>query len=229
MNLNNKHALVVCSTNTVGDVLIKRFRKENWTVSQTTRTKGLIGNHYYLDLKSDKSILKFAKAINSGVKIDVLVFLCGVLGAQSLIEKSNSEILSEFQINAISQIKIVKCLLNHFSGDGRVIFLNSIAAFNGSFDPVYAASKASIIGFIKSMAKYGPATIRFNAVASGLIEDSKMAEKFTLDDFERHKIETPTGFHNSSKEIAEIIFDICGVNWRNMNGQVIHVNGGRYL
>ena len=107
--------------------------------------------------------------------------------------------------------------------------MNSISAFNGSYDASYAASKAAIIGFIKSMAKNGPNTIRFNAIAPGLIEDSKMARQFTVEDFDRHKSETPTGLHNDSSKIADIVFDICGPSWINMNGQVIHINGGRYV
>ena len=182
-----------------------------------------------MDISCEDSISSFTSSIKSGLKIDSLIFLCGVLGSKSLENKSFLHIDEDFNINAISQIKIVKNLLNHFSNDGRIIFLNSISAFNGSYDPTYSASKASIIGFIKSMAKYGPTNIRFNALVSGLIEDSNMARNFSKEDFDRHRSETPTGLLNSSLEISDIIFDMCQPSWKNMNGQVIHINGGRYL
>tara|TARA_B100000989_G_C19512052_1_gene459627 strand:- start:462 stop:1151 length:690 start_codon:yes stop_codon:yes gene_type:complete len=229
MNLVNKHVLVVGSSNSVGNSLVQRFRSEGWRVSHSSRDTISDEDHYFLDISSDENILAFCENIKAGPRIDAMILLCGVLGGKSLEEKSYLEIDVDFEINAISQIKIVKNLLNHFSEDGRVIFLNSISAFNGSYDVTYAASKAAIIGFIKSMAKHGPKTIRFNAIASGLIEDSSMASQFSTEDLDRHKFETPTGMLNESEKLADIMFDICGSSWMNMNGQVIHVNGGRYV
>jgi 3-oxoacyl-[acyl-carrier protein] reductase len=229
MNLVNKHVLVICSSNSVGNSLVKIFRSEGWRVSHSSRDTISDEAHHFLDVTSDESILAFCDNIKAGLRIDAMILLCGVLGGKSLEKKSYLDINIDFEINAISQIKIVKSLLNHFSEDGRVIFLNSISAFNGSYDVTYAASKAAIIGFIKSMAKHGPKTIRFNAIASGLIKDSSMASQFSAEDLDRHKSETPTGMHNESSKIADLMFDICGPSWINMNGQVIHVNGGRYV
>lgn len=229
MDLVNKHVLVVCSSNSLGELLLKRFRSEGWQVSHSSRATISDESHYLLDVTCDESIIDFCDNIKAGRPIDALILLCGVLGGKSLEKKSYPDINVDFEINAISQMKIVKSLLSHFSVDGRVIFLNSISAFNGSYDVTYAASKAAIIGFIKSMAKHGPKNIRINAVASGLIEDSNMANQFSSADFDRHKSETPTGVLNSSAEIAEIVFEICGDKWRNMTGQVIHVNGGRHV
>ena len=229
MDLSGKHVLIVCSSNSVGDALVNKFRFEGWRVSHSSRNSIRDETHHFLDVTSDESIFAFCDLIKAGLRLDALVLLCGVLGGNSLQEKSYLDINADFEINAISQIKIIKSLLSHFSNDGRVVFLNSISAFNGSYDATYAASKAAIVGFVKSMAKHGPKTIRFNAIASGLIEDSSMAQQFTLEDLDRHKSETPTGLHNDSLKIANLIFDICGPSWINMNGQVIHINGGRYV
>tara|TARA_B100000780_G_scaffold279215_2_gene256610 strand:+ start:3378 stop:4073 length:696 start_codon:yes stop_codon:yes gene_type:complete len=229
MELVKKHILIICSSNSVGSALIKRSSSEGWNISHASRVKLSGEKHHFLDLTSQESILTFCNLIKDGLKIDALIFLCGVLGGSALDQKTHFEIDEDFTINAISQIKIIKNLINHFTDDGRVIFLNSISAFNGSYDPTYAASKAAIIGFIQSMAKYSSKNIRFNAVAAGLIEDSNMAKQFTAEDFNRHRSETPTGLLNLSVEIADIIFDMCGPSWKNMNGQVIHINGGRYI
>ncbi len=233
MTKKQKHLLLICSSNSVGHCLLARFSKEDWIISQTSRNKASWSDtenkHYFLDISSDESISAFSKAVRTGAKIDVMIFLCGYLGGRSLTDLDCKDVMAQFNVNAISQIKIVKMLLTHINDEGRVVFLNSISAFNGSYDPVYAASKAAIVGFIKSMAKHNPKNIRFNAVAPGLIEDSKMANQFSSADIDRHKCETPTGVLNSSIEIAEIVFEICGDKWRNMNGQVIHINGGRYV
>ena len=228
-----KHTLLICSSNSVGRCLQRTFLKEDWVVSQTSRKKDTsldaVTKNYFLDISSDESISAFVKAVRAGSKIDALIFLCGYLNGKSLEDTKQEEILAQFSVNTISQIRIVKMLLKHMNNEGRVVFLNSISAFNGSYDPVYASSKAAMIGFLKSMSKYGPNNIKFNAIAPGLIEDSNMATQFSSIDIERHKSETPSGRLNSSFEIAEIIFEICGHKWRNLNGQVIHVNGGRYV
>ena len=229
MVMVNKHLLVICSSNSVGGSVMEKFRTEGWFVSHSSRTSDADHSHFTLDVRSNDSLNLFCESIKTGPKIDVLLLLCGFLGGKSLEDKIDSEIDVDFDINAIAQIKLIKRLLHHFSEDGRVIFLNSIASFNGSYDTTYAASKASIIGFVKAMAKQGPRNIRFNAIASGLIEDAGMASQFSSQDIERHESETPSGAHNKSAEIAGVIFDICGESWRNMNGHVIHINGGRYV
>lgn len=228
--LNKKHAVIISSSNNIGISVLERFRSEGWRVSHSTR-QGVerSDSGLYLDVTSDVSVDKFCDSIMRSEPIDVLVVLCGVLSGESIKEKSDLDIERDFTINAISPIKIVKRLLDHFTGEGRVIFLNSISAFNGSYDVTYAASKAAIVGFVKSMAKHGPPNIHFNAIAPGLIEDSRMATQFSDQDMARHRAETPSGVLNRSKDIAGIIFDICGPSWKNLNGQVIHINGGRYV
>ena len=122
MDQTSKHVLVICSSNSVGNALVTRFHSEGWTVSHSSRAAISDETHHFLDLASDESILDFCASIKAGLRLDALVFLCGILGSKSLEEKSYSDILVDFSINTISQIKIVKSLLSHFSDDGRVIF-----------------------------------------------------------------------------------------------------------
>jgi len=82
---------------------------------------------------------------------------------------------------------------------------------------------------MKSMAKYHGHRVRFNVVAPGTISDSPMAAAFSDETLQRHIEETPTGRLNSSGDLARIILSICGEEWSNLNGQVLAINGGRYV
>ena len=84
-----KHALLICSTNSVGRNLLDLFEKHGWMVSQTnkkTETSTVAESKtYFLDIASDESISAFSQAIGIGAKIDATIFLCGYLGGQSLL------------------------------------------------------------------------------------------------------------------------------------------------
>ena len=233
MIVKRKHVLLICSSNTIGFALCKYFDRNNWDVSCSHRQKktlfGEQTKEYQLDLTSPTNVQEFCAGVKSNRKLDAIIFICGVLSGKSLSESDSQSLTTQFTVNVTAQIDIVKNLLDHINDKGRVIFLTSISAFNGSYDPIYAASKSGINGFMKSMAKFCPRGITFNAVAPGLIADTKMAESFSDEDLNRHMLETPTGELNSSDDIGQIIFELCDDKWRNMNGQVIHINGGRYL
>ena len=96
------------------------------------------------------------------------------------------------------------------------------------FDPIYASSKSSLSGFMKSMAKNTKRKIRYNELALGLIRNTNMFQQFTKNDLERHLNEIPIAEFGEATEIAKICFDICQPHWSYLNGQTIHLNGGSY-
>ena len=82
-----------------------------------------------------------------------MVFVCGHLLGQSLEQYDDEEIATNFAINVVSQKSLLKGILGHINDRGAVLFVSSIAATAGSYDPVYADAKAAQIGLMKSMAK----------------------------------------------------------------------------
>ena len=120
--------------------------------------------------------------------------------------------------------------INHkLNKNCSVIFIGSISGSAGSYDEVYASSKSAIHGLIKSLAKKSRNSIRFNCIEPGLIENSSMSKKFSALEIEKHKDETPTNKLNSLEEIAKICFKISQKEWIQLNGQIIRINGGRYV
>lgn len=110
---------------------------------------------------------------------------------------------------------------------GAIVALSSILGTRGSQHGVhYAASKAGIQGYTKSLAReLAPFGIPVNAVAPGAIETAILSEDSEAQREARLKT-IPMGRVGTAEEIAETIAFLCGPKARYITGQVIHVNGG---
>ena len=144
-------------------------------------------------------------------------------------EYTENEIESLLSLNLTSQIITIKGILPKMNKGGRILFLSSISGEQGSFDPVYAASKGGIIPFAKSLASWYGSKLRFNVVTPSLIEGSTMYKKMSTDRIAFHRQKSPTGKLVEMDSLAEIFYDLAKPNWDVANGSVIQVNGGIYV
>jgi len=161
--------------------------------------------------------------------LDAVVFCIGRLYGTSIVDYSDEDIQEAFNANIVNVIKIIKHLLPTLNDKASVVFIGSISASAGSFDEIYSSSKSALYGLTKSLGKNSKRGIRFNCVSPGLIEDSAMCTKFSQEIINKHVKETPTGSLIRAGDIASILFDICQPHWASLNGQIIDVNGGRYV
>jgi 3-oxoacyl-[acyl-carrier protein] reductase len=85
----------------------------------------------------------------------------------------NAKIEEMVRLNTLSPIVLTKYVVRSMmaAGAGRIINVASIVAFSGASGiPVYAATKASMVGFTRSLAReVGPLGINVNAVAPGIL------------------------------------------------------------
>ncbi|GBF22666.1 3-oxoacyl-[acyl-carrier protein] reductase [Candidatus Gastranaerophilus sp. (ex Termes propinquus)] len=110
---------------------------------------------------------------------------------------------------------------------GRIVALSSVSALSGNRGQTnYAASKAGVIGAVKSLslelAKRG---ITVNSVAPGLIE-TDMTKDLPLDEIKKH---IPMKRIGKPREVASLVNYLMGEDSSYITGQVISVNGGLYL
>lgn len=110
---------------------------------------------------------------------------------------------------------------------GAIVTLSSVLGTRGSQHGAhYAASKAGIQGYTKSLAReLAPFGIPVNAVAPGAIETAILSEDSEQQREARLKA-IPMGRIGSPDEIAEVVAFLCSPKARYITGQVIHVNGG---
>ena len=113
---------------------------------------------------------------------------------------------------------------------GRIINLASVIGLIGNAGQAnYAASKAGLIGFTKSVAKeFGSRGVTCNAIAPGFIETDMTA---TLNEAQKQAIlgQIPLGSLGQASDIAEAALYLAGPGGRYVTGQVLTVDGGMVM
>ncbi len=182
------------------------------------------------DFNDSKSIKNMFNEIQKSFKhIDVLVNNAGAGLYKLITQTTESEWDSLFNINIKSAFTLTNLVLPEMlkRQKGRIINVSSIWGANGaSMEVAYSASKASVIGYTKALAKeVAPSNITVNCVCPGVI-DTAMNKRFTLEEIDELKSATPLGRLGSAREIAELICFLASDNASFITGQVITSDGG---
>ncbi len=113
---------------------------------------------------------------------------------------------------------------------GKIINITSVVALSGNIGQAnYAASKAGVIGFTKSLAQeLGSRNIQVNSVAPGYI-DTSMTESIPQNIKDELIKKIPSGRIGSPEDIANTVVFLASENANYITGQVISVNGGLYM
>ena len=228
MNLMKKNCLILGSQSSIGMQIKKIFKDNNFQVFGTSRKfqNSISKEEIFLDFFKNDSLNKLSNQIPN---IDSLIFCNGLLVGKQLSDYQDEEINKVFESNILGTIKVLSRIQGKLNNKCSVVFIGSISGSAGSYDEVYAASKSAIYALMKSLAKKSTNGVRFNCISPGLIEDSAMFSQFTDLEIKNHIKQIPTKKLNLSANIAKVCFDICQEEWSQMNGQVINVNGGRYV
>jgi 3-oxoacyl-[acyl-carrier protein] reductase len=113
---------------------------------------------------------------------------------------------------------------------GRIVSLTSIVGLTGNAGQAnYAAAKAGILGFSKSLAKeIASRGITVNAVAPGFI-DTDMTRVLNDDQRTALTAQVPMARLGSVDDIAAAVLFLCGPGASYITGETLHVNGGMYM
>jgi len=122
---------------------------------------------------------------------------------------------------------IKKMLKNKY---GKIINITSIVGHTGNLGQAnYAASKAGILAFSKSLAlEYAKKNININCVAPGFIK-TDMTEKIN-EEFKKKLIsKIPSGDLGTGEDVSNCVAFLASDMSKYINGETIHVNGGMYM
>ena len=141
----------------------------------------------------------------------------------------NSDIETLIRLNVLSPILLTKYLVRHMmaEGAGRIVNISSIVAstgYNGL--SAYAASKAAIIGFTRSLAReVGKVNVTVNAVAPGFI-DTELTK--SLDEEGRRRVAGRCALRRlpEVEDVASMVEYLLGEGGRNVTGAVLTVDAG---
>jgi 3-oxoacyl-[acyl-carrier protein] reductase len=203
------------------------------SIEKTLADEGLGGSAYILDVTDKSSIEAFAKALKTdGHTPGILVNNAGITKDNLLMRMKDDEWEDVINTNLNAIYRITKMCLRGMmkARHGRIINITSVVAMSGNPGQTnYAASKAGMIGFTRSLAReVGSRGITVNAVAPGFIE-TDMTD--TMADEQRDTLLDQIALNRLGKviEIAEVVSFLASNDAAYITGETINVNGGMYM
>ncbi len=165
-------------------------------------------------------------------QIDILVNNAGITVDKTLRRMTPEQWIRVMEVNLFGTFHCCKCVLDHMLERqyGRIINISSIIGLTGNVGQAnYAAAKAGIIGFSKSLAlEVATKGITVNVVAPGFIE-TEMTKKIPAEIYKKIEDGIPMKRFGSPEEVARLVRFLAEEESGYITGQVYGVNGGLYM
>lgn len=243
MNLSGKIALVTGASRGIGRAIAEKLANTGATVVGTATTEvgtltisdylGISGAGHQLDVTDPESIDVILEFISKRFgDVDILVNNAGITRDNLLMRMKEKEWFDILETNLTSVFRLSKVLLRSMmkKRQGRIIMIGSVVGSTGNPGQTnYAAAKAGLIGFSKSLAReVASRGITVNVVAPGFIE-TDMTNALTSDQKAVILSQVPAGNLGTPDDIANAVVFLASEDAGYITGQTLHVNGGMYM
>ena len=243
MNLSGKIALVTGASRGIGRAIAEKLVACGATVIGTATTeKGAEAISQYLDQNGKGLALNVTdeasvESVISTVKaefgdIDILVNNAGITRDNLLMRMKDDEWQDILDTNLTSVFRLSKALMRTMMKKryGRIITIGSVVGTMGNAGQAnYAAAKAGLIGFSKSLAReVASRGITVNVVAPGFIA-TDMTAALTDEQKALTLAQVPVGRLGQPTEIANAVAFLASDEASYITGETLHVNGGMYM
>jgi 3-oxoacyl-[acyl-carrier protein] reductase len=202
-------------------------------ISEALANQGIRGSGMVLNVTSTDSIAAFFKSMQEDVgDPTVLVNNAGITRDNLLLRMKDEEWEAVIDTNLTAVFHMSKACLRSMmkARHGRIISITSVVGATGNPGQAnYAATKAGVIGFTKSLAReVGSRGITVNAVAPGFI-DTDMTR--ALSEEQRAKLleQIPLGRLGAPRDIACAVAFLASREAAYITGETLHVNGGMHM
>ena len=236
-------ALVTGASRGIGRAIAERLADDGFFVVGTATSDagadsisdylGENGKGIKLDVADVESIAEVIKTVNDEFGAPtVLVNNAGITRDNLLMRMKDDEWDDIINTNLTSIFRMSKAVLRGMmkAKTGRIINISSVVGFTGNAGQAnYAAAKAGMVGFAKSIAKeVGSRNITVNTVAPGFI-DTDMTRELS-DDIKNALLSSiPLSRLGEAKEIAHTVAFLASAGAGYITGETIHVNGGMFM
>ena len=248
--LENKVAIVTGAARGIGEGIALKFAEHGANIAFT----------YVSESSAEKAKALEEKLVSMGVKakayrsnagnfsesesfvsdvlkefgsIDVCVNNAGISKDNLLLRMTEEQWDDVIQINLKSVFNMTKHVIKPMmkARTGSIINMSSVIGLMGNAGQgSYAASKAGILGFTKSMAKeLGSRNIRCNAIAPGFVETDMTGYLKEGEQADKYKAGIPLGKFGTAEDIANVTLFLASDLSSYITGQVISVDGGLYM
>ena len=245
-NLTGKTALVTGASRGIGKAIALALGAAGAKVAGTAtsadgataiadymKASGIDGTGYELDVR-DAAVCESVLAeieINLGA-VSILVNNAGITRDNLLMRMKDQEWDDIMDTNLKSVYRLSKLVARPMmkARSGRIINITSVVGFMGNAGQAnYAAAKAGVVGFSKSMAReLGSRNITVNCVAPGFI-DTDMTRALTDEQRESLVGHVPLGRFGAPEEVAAAVLFLTSDGAAYVTGSTIHVNGGMLM
>lgn len=202
-------------------------------ISADLEQRGIKGQGLVLDVTQPDSVQPLIKSINEAFgAVSVLVNNAGITRDNLLMRMKEDEWQAILDTNLSSVYRLCKACLRGMmkARRGRIINIASVVGLMGNpGQSNYAAAKAGMIGFTKSLAReVGSRGITVNAVAPGFI-DTDMTRAFPADQRQALIQQIPLGRLGQGEDIAKAVAFLACADAAYITGETLNVNGGMYM
>ncbi len=239
-------ALVTGASRGIGRAIATRLGKDGYTLVGTAtsdkgaeaisayfKEQGIRGRGMKLDVADDESVAGVIKAIEGEFgPVTILVNNAGITRDNLLMRMKPEEWAGVIDTNLSSLYRVCKACVRGMmkARYGRIVNITSVVGVSGNAGQTnYAAAKAGMIGFTKSLAQeIGARGITVNAVAPGFIDTDMTRE---LPEAQRKQLlaAIPLGRLGQPEEIAAAVAFLVSDDAAYVTGATLHVNGGMYM
>ena len=246
MQLNNEVALITGASRGIGQSILLELGKQGATVIGTATSEagaekitafinenGLKGCGLMLNVTDQSSVDSVIKTIEKDFSAPgILVNNAGITRDNLLMRMKEEEWNDIIDTNLTSVFRLSKACLRSMmkARKGRIISIASVVGVSGNAGQSnYAAAKAGLIGFTKSLAReVGSRGITANVVAPGFI-DTDMTRSLADEHKEGLLKQIPLNRLGQPEEIAAAVAFLASPQAGYITGSTLHVNGGMYM
>lgn len=173
------------------------------------------------------------KVLEEFGRIDILVNNAGIcqVGSIEHMEEEDWDRILDVNLKGVFLCSKAVMVIMKQQRSGKIINMGSVSGKTGGFavGAHYAASKAAVICFTKSLAKeLAPYGVNVNAIAPGVVE-TEMTRMITGGDWRGYLDTIPLGRIGSPDDVAKVAVFLASDNAAYLTGEIIDVNGGQFM